>query len=64
MKNARTRINIIIALGIILAIAHVVSIIVGAFYVGSLPLALVWIAGWTALDVAIIFNPWRRKKVA
>jgi hypothetical protein len=61
VKNARTRINIIIALGIILAIAHVVSIVVGAFYVGSLPLSLVWIAAWTILDAAIIFHPWRKK---
>jgi hypothetical protein len=61
VKNARTRIAILTAIGVALLIAHVAAIIAGAFYVGSLPLAIVWIAAWTALDLAVIFHPWRKK---
>ena len=42
-------------------IGHAIMIIIGAFAVGSLPLAIVWIAAWTALDLAVIFHPWRKK---
>ncbi|RYF57971.1 MAG: hypothetical protein EOO27_13995 [Comamonadaceae bacterium] len=61
MKNARTRTAILTVIGIALLILHVAAIITGIFYIGSMVLGFLWIAGWVTFDLALIFNPWRKK---